>query len=123
MRNVFTYSAEPPAERAMGVAERASGRARGATDSSDRPCAGSEVHRTGSPASGWVRRISGLGLLLYRGLVRPVLAPSCRFEPSCSAFAQEAIERHGFVRGVGLGVRRVGRCHPFHAGGFDPVPD
>jgi putative membrane protein insertion efficiency factor len=68
------------------------------------------------------------GLLLallrgYRRLVSPLLTPRCRFVPSCSAYAVEAVERHGAGRGGGLAARRVGRCHPFHAGGFDPVPD
>ncbi len=59
---------------------------------------------------------------LYRGLISPLLGPGCRFEPSCSHFAEEAISRHGFLRGVTLAVSRVGRCHPFHPGGYDPVP-
>lgn len=53
----------------------------------------------------------------------PKLRPSpCRFAPSCSAYALEALELHGAARGTWLAMRRVGRCHPFHAGGFDPVP-
>ncbi|MFO0689548.1 MAG: membrane protein insertion efficiency factor YidD [Myxococcota bacterium] len=61
-------------------------------------------------------------LLGYRGLIRPILGPGCRFEPSCSVFAEQAIARHGMRRGLGLAAARILRCHPFHAGGFDPVP-
>lgn len=58
----------------------------------------------------------------YQLALRPVLPATCRFAPSCSAFAIEALRRHGTRRGVGLAVRRVARCHPWHAGGWDPVP-
>ncbi|MBY0399615.1 membrane protein insertion efficiency factor YidD [Myxococcota bacterium] len=60
--------------------------------------------------------------LIYRGLLRPILGSGCRFEPSCSSFAEQAIARHGYLRGSALGLTRLLRCHPFHAGGFDPVP-
>jgi putative membrane protein insertion efficiency factor len=59
---------------------------------------------------------------LYRGLITPLLGPGCRFEPSCSHFAEQAISRHGLIRGVALALARIGRCHPFHPGGYDPVP-
>jgi putative membrane protein insertion efficiency factor len=58
----------------------------------------------------------------YRTAISPALTPSCRFVPSCSAYAAEAIEVHGAARGSWLAVRRLLRCHPFHAGGHDPVP-
>jgi hypothetical protein len=58
---------------------------------------------------------------LYR--LVPKIGPSpCRFQPTCSTYALEALQRHGALRGSWLTVRRLGRCHPFHAGGFDPVP-
>ena len=58
----------------------------------------------------------------YKRLVSPILPPACRFVPTCSEYAAEAIEKHGPVRGVFLAVRRIVRCAPWHPGGFDPVP-
>ncbi len=58
----------------------------------------------------------------YRRWVSPLLGPRCRFLPSCSAYAVQALQRHGAARGGWLTVRRLGRCHPFHPGGHDPVP-
>jgi len=59
---------------------------------------------------------------LYQWTVSPLLGPTCRFYPSCSHYALEAIERHGVWRGGWLAARRLGRCHPFCPGGYDPVP-
>jgi putative membrane protein insertion efficiency factor len=59
---------------------------------------------------------------LYQSLVSPMLGPACRYEPSCSRYAHEAIERHGSLRGSWLSLRRLLRCRPGSAGGYDPVP-
>ncbi|MBN2847091.1 MAG: membrane protein insertion efficiency factor YidD [Coriobacteriia bacterium] len=59
---------------------------------------------------------------LYQRLISPLLPPSCRFTPTCSVYAVTAIERYGILKGGWLALRRVGRCHPWNPGGFDPVP-
>jgi putative membrane protein insertion efficiency factor len=62
------------------------------------------------------------GIRLYQRILSPALAPSCRFVPSCSQYAYEAIEKYGVIKGGWLALRRIGRCHPLHPGGYDPVP-
>jgi putative membrane protein insertion efficiency factor len=59
---------------------------------------------------------------LYQLTLSPLLGTRCRFHPTCSAYTYEAVEKYGFFKGTYLGVRRLFRCHPFHAGGIDPVP-
>ncbi|WP_068809678.1 membrane protein insertion efficiency factor YidD [Thauera phenolivorans] len=64
-----------------------------------------------------------IGLLrFYRYAISPMLGRNCRFHPTCSEYAIEAVQRHGALRGGWLAAKRVGRCHPFHPGGYDPVP-
>ena len=61
-------------------------------------------------------------ITLYQKLVSPWLPPACRFTPTCSQYAKEALVRHGALRGLYLAFRRLARCHPFHPGGYAPVP-
>jgi putative membrane protein insertion efficiency factor len=59
---------------------------------------------------------------LYKRFISPVLPPGCRFQPTCSEFGYEAIERHGVIKGIALTAWRLLRCNPFNRGGYDPVP-
>jgi hypothetical protein len=67
-------------------------------------------------------RAAVAGIRLYQITLSPYLGRQCRFHPTCSEYAREALEHHGLIRGSWLGLRRLGRCHPFHPGGVDLVP-
>ena len=69
-----------------------------------------------------LRRLAVLPVRIYQWTISPVLPPSCRFYPSCSAYAVEAVLTHGILKGGWLALRRILRCHPWSAGGYDPVP-
>jgi len=69
-----------------------------------------------------MRALALLPLRFYKRFLSPLLPPMCRFEPTCSIYMMQAIEKHGTLRGTWLGLRRLARCHPFNPGGWDPVP-
>lgn len=69
-----------------------------------------------------MRKLLILFIQAYSYLLSPFLGNNCRYTPTCSQYAREAIEVHGVVRGLWLACKRVGSCHPWHAGGYDPVP-
>ncbi|RMG17847.1 MAG: membrane protein insertion efficiency factor YidD [Deltaproteobacteria bacterium] len=76
-----------------------------------------------------MRLVSRLFVTLTVGLIRfyqrwisPLFPPTCRFHPTCSEYARQAVERYGPLRGTWMALKRLGRCHPFHPGGYDPVP-
>ncbi len=68
-----------------------------------------------------IRMLALAGIRAYQSLISPLLGPTCRFYPSCSQYAYEAVEKYGVVRGGWMAARRISRCHPFHPGGYDPV--
>ncbi|CAM3249321.1 membrane protein insertion efficiency factor YidD [Filibacter tadaridae] len=70
-----------------------------------------------------MRKVLMTFIKLYQKIISPILPPSCRFYPTCSHYGLEAIEKHGALKGSWLAVRRISKCHPFHEGGFDPVPE
>ncbi len=67
-------------------------------------------------------QLLALPIRFYQRWISPALPPACRFTPTCSAYALEALGRHGALRGSWLAMRRLARCHPWHPGGLDPVP-
>jgi putative membrane protein insertion efficiency factor len=69
-----------------------------------------------------MRALALVPLRFYKRFLSPLLPPMCRFDPTCSIYMMQAIEKHGTLRGVWLGMRRLARCHPFNPGGWDPVP-
>lgn len=70
-----------------------------------------------------MKSLARLPIHLYRWFLSPFLGRHCRYQPTCSAYALEAIETHGIARGYFLALKRVGRCHPFGGSGYDPVPE
>ena len=99
-------------QRPPGMRRRALGRTRG----------GLSPLRDGRAASAWSAHIVIAALRAYKRWVSPLLPPACRFEPTCSEYMRDAMAAHGLGRGFWLGVRRLARCHPWHPGGYDPVP-
>ena len=97
------------------------------TDGDEGACRTSCCGRSpaGSPAKGSCGFAAGALILLikvYQKFISPLYPPCCRFQPTCSHYAVEALRTHGLIRGLGLGLRRIMRCHPWHPGGYDPVP-
>ncbi len=73
--------------------------------------------------SGFVRKVYTFPIILYKKYISPCMPPRCRYYPSCSAYALEAVKKHGIIKGTVLGAWRIIRCNPFSRGGVDHVPD
>jgi putative membrane protein insertion efficiency factor len=69
-----------------------------------------------------IRRFFVLLIKGYSYLISPFMGNNCRYTPTCSAYTQEAVEIHGVIKGIWMGLKRISRCHPWHEGGYDPVP-
>ena len=81
-----------------------------------------EVNTRDATVPTMTARVLVVPILWYQRFISPLLGANCRFAPSCSQYAVEALRTHGAARGLWLAVRRLARCHPFHPGGYDPVP-
>jgi len=68
------------------------------------------------------RRLAMLAIRFYQRFISPAFPGSCRFTPTCSAYTLTSIEKYGLLKGGWMGLKRIGRCHPWHPGGYDPVP-
>jgi hypothetical protein len=86
-------------------------------------CSGRDASTVVASGLGWAAWVALTAVRAYQVLFSPLFAGSCRFTPSCSQYTAEAVRRYGAVRGGWLGIRRLGRCHPFGGRGVDPVPD
>lgn len=69
-----------------------------------------------------MRRVAVGLIVVYQRFVSPLLGPVCRYEPSCSEYTRQAVDKYGVARGGWMGIKRIARCHPLHEGGYDPVP-
>jgi putative membrane protein insertion efficiency factor len=69
-----------------------------------------------------MRRVAVGLIVMYQRFVSPLLGPVCRYEPSCSEYTRQAVDKYGIARGGWMGIKRIARCHPLHEGGYDPVP-
>ncbi|MDP2783146.1 MAG: membrane protein insertion efficiency factor YidD [Sulfurimicrobium sp.] len=69
-----------------------------------------------------MNRILLIIIKAYQYLISPMLGPSCRYTPTCSEYAAQAVKKYGAIKGLWLSIKRVGRCHPWHDGGYDPLP-
>jgi|NOAtaT_7_FD_contig_31_7800741_length_786_multi_2_in_0_out_0_2 putative membrane protein insertion efficiency factor len=69
-----------------------------------------------------IKKLCILPIVVYQFILAPYLTPCCRFQPTCSAYMKEAILKHGIVKGIWLGVKRILCCHPYGKSGYDPVP-
>lgn len=69
-----------------------------------------------------MKKIALFGIRFYQRYISRYTPPSCRFQPTCSQYGYEAIDKYGFLKGGWLATKRIGRCHPFNPGGYDPVP-